>query len=133
VTLVAISCYFVFDDTFFDDTSYGGEPTSSFVYFGTELGLLSVLFVVVVAAGVKFQTLRFVRRDAESLLDRSLLVVGVFGVMVLECFHLVSAFSYITTGGLVTAMWAGTAVLSCSQVGLCTADVHLIHLCVSYA
>jgi len=105
VTLVAVSCYFVFDDLL-----------SIMVYFGTELMLLSAMAVVVVAAGVRFQRLRFARRDAESLLDRSLIVVAVFGVLVLDLFHLVSALNRITDGGVIAVMWLVTSVVSCIQV-----------------
>jgi len=110
VTLVAVSCYFVFNDT-----ATGGLK-SSFMYFGTELMLLSILLVVVVAAGVKFQRLRFVHVDAESVLDRSLIVVAVFGEFVFDWFHLVSALSLIASGESVTILWAVTAVISCIQV-----------------
>jgi len=109
VTLVAVICYLVFDDSLY------GAQSSILIYFSTELSLLSMHCVVVIAACVKFQRLRFVHH-VESFLDQSLLVVAVFGEFALDCFHLVSALNTITTGGIVNIMSAVTAVLSCAQV-----------------
>jgi len=123
VMLVAISSYFVFNKG--DDDH--GNP-SNFIYFGTELGLLVVLFGVVVAAGVKLRRLRFVGHVAGESpleqLDRSLLVVAVFAVLVLECFHLVSALLSVATGIRISAIWVVISVISIAQVSTdCAAEL----------
>jgi len=105
VTVVAVVCYFVFEDA----------GTLGTWYFATELLLLPILCVVVVAAAVKFRQLRFVFVAESCLLDYSLLVIAVCGVFVLECFHLVSSLSTITTG-LMSLLSAITAALSSVQV-----------------
>jgi len=107
VTLVAVACYFVFDS---------GDSTTILLYFGTDLLLLSMLCVVVVAVFVKFQRLRFTLRTESLIVDQSLLIIAVFGVFVLECFHLVSALHSINAGGFISAMATAAAVLSFAQV-----------------
>ena len=106
--MVAVACYFVFDS---------GDSTTILLYFGTDLLLLSMLCVVVVAVFVKFQRLRFMMGTESYMLDQSLLVIAVFGVFVLECFHLVSALhAIVSTGSNISALGTAAAVLSFAQV-----------------
>jgi len=108
--LVGVICYFMFDDVLFT------SENSYLLYFATEILLLAMLTVVVIAVSVKFQRLRFTMRAESCMLDQSLLVIAVFGLLALECFHLVSALHVITTRGLVSALSTVTAVLSSAQV-----------------
>ena len=90
LTLVAVSCYFVFDDRLY------GSQSSSLTFFATEIMLLAVLSATVVAATASFRRLRFVPTSAASQvnhggIDSSLLVIALVGVYGLECFHFVSA------------------------------------------
>jgi len=105
--LVAVACYFVFDS---------GDSTTILLYFATDLLLLSILCIIVVAVLVKFQRLRFMMGTESYMLDQCLLVIAAFGVFVLECFHLVSGLNSITTGGLISALGTAVAVLSFAQV-----------------
>ena len=107
LTLVAVSCYFVFGND---------KELSNFIVFGTELCLLFMLAIIVVASFVKFQKMHFICNVDESLLDQSLIVIAVCGVLVLDCFHLVSGLGSITTGGLISVVVTITAVLSFTQV-----------------
>jgi len=111
VTVVAISYYVVIDD---------GDEASSLTHFGIGLPLLSILCVVVIAAFIKFRQLRFVQDDdgSEAVLDQYLLVVAVFGALLLECFHFISALGTINTGGLFSILSVVASVIAFIQVSI---------------
>lgn len=99
LTLVAVSCYFVFGagTTYFyslqDAVFYAG-----FIFFFTELSLLSLSICAVVVGFVRFRRLRFIPIPADRL-ETALLIFALTGVITLKCFHGVSAVSSIHDRG----------------------------------
>lgn len=116
LTMVAVSCYFVFGDRL----SFYGTHSSSILFFSTEILLLFLVFVGVVIAFFQFQRLRFFRDESESKLDPSLLFISLCGVFSLECFHLVSSFTSISFGQAVPILAFGCSVLNITQSALQT-------------
>lgn len=112
LTMVAVSCYFVFGDRL----SFYGTHSSSILFFATEILLLFLVFVGVVIAFFQFQSLRFFRQEeTESKLDPSLLFISLCGVFSLECFHLVSSIANVSFGQAVPILAFGCSVLTITQ------------------
>lgn len=99
LTLVAISCYFVFGTgTAYFYSAQDAVFYSGFIFFFTEVALLVLSSCAVVVGFVRFRRLRFIPIPADRL-ETALLIFALAGVIAMKCFHGVSAVSSILSPG----------------------------------
>ena len=109
LTLVAVSCYFVFGagTAYFysiDDALF----YSGFIFFVTELSLLALSGGAVVIGFVRFRRLRFIPIPGDRL-ETALLIFALAGVIAMKCFHGVSAASSIRSRGDIVGILSAVA------------------------
>jgi hypothetical protein len=113
LTLIAISCFFVFDEKF------KNSDTASMIFYITEITLLFLSCMVVLIGFFKLQQLKFSGHDDNSFMA-PLLVIALFGLCTMNTFLVVSSATSIEEYGLIGMFSLGTALLAFMQSALQT-------------